>query len=69
MQDYEDMRHRAEAAEADRDLRLQYLDGSHQDNADLQRQVIEREMAIRALQGGMVEQAAETAKMRQACDL
>lgn len=66
---YESMRHRAEAAEAETQKALTFLAGQQEDNAMLQRGMIEQEMALRSLQGGMIIQAAETAKMREACDL
>ena len=66
---YENMRHRAEAAEAETQKALMFLAGAQQDNAMLQRALIEQEMALRSLAGGMQIQAAETAKLREGCDI
>lgn len=65
----EDMRERAEVAEADAAKTRDYLAGAHEDNAMLQRAIIEYEMALRSLQGGMVLQAMEAAKLREGCDI
>ena len=66
---YEDMRHRAENAEAELIRAQMFIAGAHDDNAMLQKALIEQENALRALAGGMVIQADETAKLREACDI
>ena len=66
---YESLRHERDDLRAERDQLLTYIAGAHDDNGMLQRSMIECEIAIRALQNGMIVQAEETAKMRQGCDL
>ncbi len=66
---YESMRHRAEAAEGEVVQKEGFIAGAHDDNATLQRTLIEQEALLRSLAGGMAVQAAETAKIREGCDI
>lgn len=69
MHTFEDERHRREAAEADLARQVEFTAGAHADSAMLQRSLIEHELLVRALEGGMAVQAEMTAEAREACDL
>jgi len=56
------MRERAQVAEKELERAQFYIAGVQDDNAALQKYVI-------GLQGGLMEQAVEMAKLRTACDI
>lgn len=66
---YEAMRHRAEAAEAETEKALMYLAGQQEDNAMLQKALIESEMELRRWQMGSMLQADREADLRESCDI
>lgn len=68
-QRFEAMRHRAEAAEAETQKALMYLAGAHEDNAMLQKALIESEMELRRWQMGSMLQAVREAQLRESCDI
>ena len=66
---YEDLRERAATAEKALEQQTEFTAGAHDDAAMLQRVIIEMELYIRQLEGGMAEQAEMTAKLREQCDI
>lgn len=67
--DYEAMRERAQRAEAAYEQQVLFTQGAHDDNAMLQRAIIEQANYIRQLEAGAMWQANEMARIVDTCQL
>lgn len=66
---YEDMRHRAESAEAELFRAQMFIAGAHDDNAMLQKYGLELEQELMRWQYGSLVQAKREADLRKSCDI